>query len=118
MESLRNRDPLPHEVIHLVVERASGWCRGLWGSVAGGYRVKGTKEAGKRQARLLSEAHKADLGAAEQQVIALTAAWIAGSPPADEVQRRIWRELDELRTEWAVTGVLTLDWPDTLVPRR
>jgi hypothetical protein len=144
MRSYDRKHRIPHDLAHLVAERAFRVERGVWGSLAGGV-LFGSAEvvAGRRRhddkarSAALLKANKDEIDIAEllayvvQQAVdqdrptaarALAAAWGSrrtGPPPwpADVLPRAV----DELRTladQWTrlpANGTLTTHWP---LPRR
>ncbi|HZB49589.1 MAG TPA: hypothetical protein VE547_10890 [Mycobacteriales bacterium] len=140
MRSYDRKHAIPHDLAHLVAERAFRVQRGVWGSLAAG-ALFGSVEvvAGRRRhddrirSAALLKANKAEIDIAEllayvvQQGVdqdrptaarALAAAWGSrrtGPPPwpADVLPRAV-DELRALGEQWArlpVDGTLAVDWP-------
>ncbi len=140
MRSYDRKHRIPHDLAHLVAERAFRVERGVWGSLAGG-ALFGSVEvvSGRRRhddkvrSAALLKANKAEIDIAEllayvvQQAVdqdhptaakALTAAWGSrrtGPPPwPTDVLPRAVDELRTLADQWTrlpPDGTLTLDWP-------
>jgi hypothetical protein len=133
---------MPHDLMHLVVERELGLRHGIFGQLAAGgtagtfHVVVGAPLPGreaarqrravaKRGARLLRQG-RADSAMSEHAADVCRRAWLArgaggdvaatGAMPCSAEQlARICDVLDELSAVWARLGVgqaLILDWPD------
>ena len=147
MRSYDKKHRIPHDLAHLVAERAFRVERGVWGSLAGGV-LFGSVEvvAGRRRhddkarSAALLKANKDEIAIAEllayvvQQGVdqdrptaarALADAWGSRRPgpppwPADVLPRAV-DELRALGDQWArlpPDGTLTTDWPLPATARR
>jgi hypothetical protein len=131
---------LPHDIVHLVVERVLGLRQGIFGQAAAGgsgglFMPVGSEANGKRAAsrerrsfakrsEKLKIAGQRDAAASEAAVYSARAAWekhrttgALGSRPSwisDEQITQICDELDTLSARWVRLGVgdlISVNWP-------
>jgi hypothetical protein len=130
-------DPwLPHDLVHLAVERYFGIAHGVFGQLAAG-GTAGTffaiphrrrDRAGRRSARLAAIGRE-DTARSERLAATDTVAWhlrrtgrspSAGALDDETPSAALLADLDHLARRWNALGVgeaLTLTWPADLTPR-
>jgi hypothetical protein len=129
-------DGLPHDMVHLLVERAFGVDRGFWGRVAAGIDPARVNAAADKIVGKIADKYAAfgsdldELMLAESlantawtspdvdpvDAIASAYAAVRRTPPpdAEAIAERLAIELEDHRASWVVLGdrgALILDWP-------
>jgi hypothetical protein len=102
------RGDLPHDLIHLIVEAATGLEHGFWGCLTQGATFKGLGRKRTKPGRAIINRHRDELKASETLVFEHYGRWRAGKPtPAGAALARLdagWRAL-------ADGGHMTVVWP-------
>ena len=138
LRSPTRKFPLPHDLVHFIVERTLGLKDGFWGTVAAGGKFPSMTVVGGRQpphaderSRALMKANRHPLNEAEVVVGMFQRAMLEpehvgrktihrlatrGRPVARDAIDRTWSALGTLGRQWRdlpVGGEIVLDWAGT-----